>query len=179
MDQAIQAAAPAFGFLRGGFAVASWLLQINTLHSSQAIASPVCLSQFNHHRSSLLSSDEDDTILAVKLTPISSCVVVLVLSTFECKDSCNFQKIRMSSVVASFCYTAMYIIQSLFLYCKMNKCIALKFFFLVHLRGAKLISILNISNFCHTYEKKCSIPVFYCRFLKLSSGIKVYLRILK
>jgi hypothetical protein len=112
MDQAIQAAAPAFGFLRGGFAVASWLLQINTLHSSQAIASPIYLSQFNHHRSSLLSSDEDDTMLAVNLTPISSCVVVL--STFECKDSCNFQKIRMSSVVASFCYTAMYIIQSLF-----------------------------------------------------------------
>ena len=45
--------AGAFGFLLGGFAVASWLLQFNTLYSSLAIASPVCLSQFNHYRSSL------------------------------------------------------------------------------------------------------------------------------
>jgi hypothetical protein len=93
MDQANQAAA--FGFLRGGFAVPSWLLQFNTLHSSLAIASPVCLSQFNHHPSSLLSSDEGDTMLAV--CQISSCVVVL--STFECKGSC-FSKIQVSSVVA-------------------------------------------------------------------------------
>ena len=102
--------AGAFGFLRGGFAVASWLLQFNTLHSSLAIASPVCLSQFSHHCSSLLSSDEEDIMLAVY--QICSCVVVL--STFECKESCYFQKIRVSSVVACFCYTAMYIIQSLF-----------------------------------------------------------------
>ncbi len=63
MDLANQAGA--FGFLGGGFAVASCLLQFNTLHSSLAIASPVCLSQFSHHCSSLLSSDEDDTMLAV------------------------------------------------------------------------------------------------------------------
>jgi hypothetical protein len=99
----------AFGFLRGGFAVASWLLQFNTLHSSLAIASPVCLSQLSHHCSSLLSSDEDDTMLAVY--EISTCVVVLCI--FECKELCYFQKIRVSSVVACFCYTAMYI-QSLF-----------------------------------------------------------------
>jgi hypothetical protein len=73
MDLANQAGA--FGFLRGGFAVSSWLLQFNTLHSSLAIASPVCLSQFSHHCSSLLSSDEDDAMLAVY--QISSCVVVL------------------------------------------------------------------------------------------------------
>ena len=103
--------AGAFGFLRGGFAVASWLLQLNTLHSSLVIASPVFLSQFSHHRSSLLSSDEDDTMLAVY--QISSCVVVL--STFECtKESRYFQKIRVSSVVACFCYTAMYMIQNYF-----------------------------------------------------------------
>jgi hypothetical protein len=78
----------AFGFLRGGFAVASWLLQFNTLHSSLAIASPVCLSQCSHYCSSLLSSDEDDTMLAVY--QISSCV--MVLSTFECKELCYFQK---------------------------------------------------------------------------------------
>ena len=88
----------------------SWLLQFNTLHSSLAIASPVCLSQFSHHCSSLLSSDEEDIMLAVY--QICSCVVVL--STFECKESCYFQKIRVSSVVACFCYTAMYIIQTLF-----------------------------------------------------------------
>ena len=97
MDLANQAGA--FGFLRGRFAVASWLLQFNTLHSSLAIASPVCLSQFNHHCSSLLSSDEDDTMLAVY--QISSCVMVM-LSTFECKESCYFQKIRVSSVIACF-----------------------------------------------------------------------------
>ncbi len=108
MDFANQAGA--FRFLRGRFAVASWLLQFNTLHSSLAIASPVCLSPFSHHCSSLLSSDEDDTMLAVY--QISSCV--MVLSTFECKESCYFQKIRVSSVVACFCSTAMYIIQSLF-----------------------------------------------------------------
>jgi hypothetical protein len=76
MDQGNQAAA--FGFLCGGFAVASWLLQLNAclLHSSLlAIASPVCLSQFIHHHSSPLSSNEDATMLAVSLTPISSCVV--------------------------------------------------------------------------------------------------------
>jgi hypothetical protein len=108
MDSANQAGA--FGFLRGGFAVASLLLQFSTLHSSLAIASPICLSQFNHHCSSLLSSDEDDTMLAV--CQLSSCVVVL--SSFECEESCYFQKIRVSSVVACFCYTTMYIIQSLF-----------------------------------------------------------------
>jgi hypothetical protein len=85
----------AFGFLRGRFAVASWLLQFNTLHSSLAIASPVCLSQFSHHCSSLLSSDEDDTMLAVH--QISSCV--LVLSTFECKELCDFQKVRVLSLL--------------------------------------------------------------------------------
>jgi hypothetical protein len=100
----------AFGFLRGGFAVASWLLQFNTLHSSLAIASPVCLSQFSHHCSSLLASDEDDTMLAVY--QISRFVVVL--STYECKELCYFQQIQVSSVVACFCYTAMYIIQTLF-----------------------------------------------------------------
>ncbi len=105
MDLANQAGA--FGFLRGGFAVASWLLQFNTL----AIASPVCLSQFSHYCSSLLSSDEDDTMFAVY--QICSCAVVL--RTFECKESCYFQKILVSSVVACFCYSAMlYIIQSLF-----------------------------------------------------------------
>jgi hypothetical protein len=62
MDQANQAA---FRFLRGGFAVASWLLQFNTLHSSLAIASPVFASQMFHHLSSPLSSDEDDNMLAV------------------------------------------------------------------------------------------------------------------
>ena len=108
MDLANQAGA--FGFLHGRFAVASWLLQFNTLHSSLAIASPVCLSQFSHHCSSLLSSDEDATMLAVY--HISSCVVVL--STFECKELCYFQKIQVSSVVACFCYTAMSIIQILF-----------------------------------------------------------------
>jgi hypothetical protein len=99
MDLANQAGA--FGFLHGRFAVASCLLIFNTLHSSLAIAlSPVCLSQFSHHCSSLLSSDEqDDTMLAVY--QISSCVVVL--STFECKELCYFQKIRVSSVVACFC----------------------------------------------------------------------------
>jgi hypothetical protein len=106
MDLANQAGA--FGFLRGGFAVASWLLQFNTLHSSLAIG--VCLSQFSHHCSSLLSSDEDDTMVAVYQN--SSCVVVL--STFECKELCYFQKIQVNSVVACFCYTVMYIIQSLF-----------------------------------------------------------------
>jgi hypothetical protein len=75
MDQANQAAA--FGFLHGGFAVASWLLQFNTLHSSLLIASLLCLSQFNHHGSSLLASDEDDTMLAV-----------CRISTFECKELC-------------------------------------------------------------------------------------------
>ncbi len=108
MDLANQVGA--FGFLRSGFAVASWLLQFNTLHSSLAIASPVCLSRCSHHCSSLQSSDEDDTMLIVY--QISSCVVVL--STFECKEWCYFPKIRGSSVVACFCYTAMYIIQSLF-----------------------------------------------------------------
>jgi hypothetical protein len=102
--------AGAFGFLHGGFAVPSWLLQFNTLHSFLAIASPVCLSQFCHHCSSLLSSDEDDTMLAVY--QIRSCVVVL--STFECKELCYFQKIQVSSVVACFCYTAIYIIKSLY-----------------------------------------------------------------
>ena len=63
MDQANQAAA--FRFLRGGFAVASWLLQFNTLHSSLAIASPVFASQMFHHLSSPPSSDEDDNMLAV------------------------------------------------------------------------------------------------------------------
>ena len=103
MDQAKQAAA--LGFLRGGFAVAILATTIQHLDSSLAIASPVCLPQINHCRSSLLSSDDDDTMLAVKqLTPrISSCVVVLCTS-----------KIRVSSVVACFCYTVMYIIQSLF-----------------------------------------------------------------
>jgi hypothetical protein len=86
MDFANQAGA--LGFLHGRFAVASWLLQFNTLHSSLAIASPVCLSQFNHHCSSLLSSDKDDTMLAVY--QISTCV--MVLSTFECKELCYFQK---------------------------------------------------------------------------------------
>jgi hypothetical protein len=43
MDLANQAGA--FGFLRGGFAVVSWLLQFNILHSSLAIASSVCLFQ--------------------------------------------------------------------------------------------------------------------------------------
>jgi hypothetical protein len=105
MDLANQAGA--FGFLRGGFAVASWLLQFNTLHSSLAIDSPVCLSQYSHHCSSLLLSDEDDTMLVVY--QISICVVVL--STFECKESCYSQKVRVSSVNACFCYTAMYIIQ--------------------------------------------------------------------
>jgi hypothetical protein len=80
----------AFGFLHGGFAVASWLLKYNTLHSSLAIASPVCLSQFNHHCSSLLSSDKDDAMLAVY--QISSCVVVL--STFECKELCYLKKYK-------------------------------------------------------------------------------------
>ena len=76
----------AFGFLRGGFAVASWLLQFNTLHSSLAIG--VCLSQFSHHCSSLLSSDEEDIMLAV----YQICNCVMVLSTFECKELCYFQK---------------------------------------------------------------------------------------
>jgi hypothetical protein len=60
--------AAAYGFLLGGFAVPSWKLQFNTLqHSfSLAIASPVLLSQiFNPHLSSPLSSDEDDSMLAV------------------------------------------------------------------------------------------------------------------
>jgi hypothetical protein len=70
MDLANQAGA--FGFLRGGFAVASWLLHFNTLHSFLAIASPVCLSQFSHHCSLLLSSDEDDTCLqCIKFVVVS------------------------------------------------------------------------------------------------------------
>jgi hypothetical protein len=128
MDLANQAGA--FGFLSGGFAVASWLLQFNTLHSSLALASPVCLSQFSHHCSSLLSSDEDDTMLAVY--QISSCGVVL--STFECKESCYFQNIRVSSVVACFCDTAMYIIQSLFfiLQNEYMHCIKIPHFCMIH-----------------------------------------------
>jgi hypothetical protein len=58
--------AAAFGFLLGGFAVPSWVLQFNTLHScSRANAPPVRLSQIFHRLSSPLSSDEDDNMLAV------------------------------------------------------------------------------------------------------------------
>jgi hypothetical protein len=41
-------------------------------------------------------------------------ICAAVLSTFEWKELCYFQKIRVSPVVACFCYTAMYIIQSFF-----------------------------------------------------------------
>jgi hypothetical protein len=66
--------------LLGGFAVPSWVLQFNTLHScSQANAPPVRLSQIFHHLSSLLSSDKDENMLAVQLTAICCAV----LGTFE------------------------------------------------------------------------------------------------
>jgi hypothetical protein len=69
MHQVNQVAAS--GFLLGGFAVLSWVLQFNTLHSCpQANAPPVCLSQIFHRLSSPLSSDEDDNMLTVKLTAI-------------------------------------------------------------------------------------------------------------
>jgi hypothetical protein len=64
LHQVIQAAA--YGFLLGGFAVPSWVLQFNTFHScSQANAPPVRLSQIFHCLSSPLSIDEDDFMLAV------------------------------------------------------------------------------------------------------------------
>jgi hypothetical protein len=65
MHQVNQAAAY-YGFLLGGFAVPSWVLQFNTLHScSRANAPPVRMSQIFHRLSSPLSSDEDDNMLAV------------------------------------------------------------------------------------------------------------------
>jgi hypothetical protein len=58
--------ATAYGFLLGGFAVPSWVLQFNTLHScSRANAPPLPLSQIFYCLSSPLSSDEDDNMLAV------------------------------------------------------------------------------------------------------------------
>ena len=71
---------------------------------------------------------------------ICSCVVVL--STFECNELCYFQKIQVSSVVACFCYTAMYIIQSL-LFVLQNeymRCIKILHSCMIHFSCNKLAS---------------------------------------
>ena len=79
--------AAAYGFFLGGFAVPSWVLQFNTLHSySRTNAPPVRLSQIFHRLSSPLSSEEYDNMLAVQLTAICCAV----LGHFEWKESCNF-----------------------------------------------------------------------------------------